>query len=321
MALVQETGRGSTAEAAVALMDSSSPEARPRSHARMRPATPRRRRDPRFPGFPSLPASRRVRHIHPQSAASAIPRTHRPRPAAAHARTVLAPAAQPKPRVTLRACPSRVSRCVCLRGTAGEMGRPHRRRDCGHGAAHRERCRIQSKQLHSTVPTPPARRLPPHAILYHHHHHRVVLAHTPYRPPPSTAAMAGASSYFSLRRLLLLLLPLVPLLGATTAAAAGANSSVTYDHRSLIISGRRRLLISTSIHYPRSVPEVCTPPRTPARAHCGGTTGNLAARARRCGRSWWPRPRTAAPTASRPTCSGTATSPPRARSGPPLQNL
>lgn len=173
-----------------------------------------------------------------------------------HARTVLAPAAQPKPRVTLRACPSRVSRCVCLRGTAGEMGRPHRRRDCGHGAAHRERCRIQSKQLHSTVHTPPARRLPPHAILYHHHHHRVVLAHTPYRPPPSTAAMAGASSSFSLRRLLLLLLPLIPLLGATTAAAAGANSSVTYDQRSLIISGRRRLLISTSIHYPRSVPEV-----------------------------------------------------------------
>jgi hypothetical protein len=36
---------------------------------------------------------------------------------------------------------------------------------------------------------------------------------------------------------------------------------VTYDHRSLIIDGRRRLLISTSIHYPRSVPAVssCTP--------------------------------------------------------------
>nr|BAB86232.1 putative beta-D-galactosidase [Oryza sativa Japonica Group] len=80
--------------------------------------------------------------------------------------------------------------------------------------------------------------------------------------------MAGASSYFSLRRLLLLLLPLVPLLGATTAAAAGANSSVTYDHRSLIISGRRRLLISTSIHYPRSVPEMW--PKLVAEAKDGG---------------------------------------------------
>uniref|UniRef100_I1NTV5 beta-galactosidase n=2 Tax=Oryza glaberrima TaxID=4538 RepID=I1NTV5_ORYGL len=80
--------------------------------------------------------------------------------------------------------------------------------------------------------------------------------------------MAGASSSFSLRRLLLLLLPLIPLLGATTAAAAGANSSVTYDQRSLIISGRRRLLISTSIHYPRSVPEMW--PKLVAEAKDGG---------------------------------------------------
>ncbi|KAJ0960273.1 hypothetical protein J5N97_001888 [Dioscorea zingiberensis] len=36
------------------------------------------------------------------------------------------------------------------------------------------------------------------------------------------------------------------------SSALAAN--VTYDHRSLIIDGRRRLLISTSIHYPRSVP-------------------------------------------------------------------
>ena len=56
-------------------------------------------------------------------------------------------------------------------------------------------------------------------------------------------------------RLLPLLLLLLPLLLVYEAAAA-AVSGVTYDHRSLIINGRRRLLISTSIHYPRSVPAV-----------------------------------------------------------------
>nr|XP_043627356.1 beta-galactosidase 10 [Erigeron canadensis] len=38
-----------------------------------------------------------------------------------------------------------------------------------------------------------------------------------------------------------------------TAAAAAANN-VTYDSRSLIINGERKLLISAAIHYPRSVP-------------------------------------------------------------------
>ncbi|KAK3162620.1 hypothetical protein QOZ80_1BG0091660 [Eleusine coracana subsp. coracana] len=56
------------------------------------------------------------------------------------------------------------------------------------------------------------------------------------------AAAAASSSALPFLLLLLLLPPL----------AAAAN--VTYDHRSLIIDGRRRLLISTSIHYPRSVP-------------------------------------------------------------------
>jgi hypothetical protein len=58
--------------------------------------------------------------------------------------------------------------------------------------------------------------------------------------------MAAAASSSALPCLLLLLL--LPSLDAA--------SNVTYDHRSLIIDGRRRLLISTSIHYPRSVPEV-----------------------------------------------------------------
>lgn len=41
---------------------------------------------------------------------------------------------------------------------------------------------------------------------------------------------------------------------ATFSSAAAANYSVTYDRRSLIINGQRKLLISASIHYPRSVP-------------------------------------------------------------------
>ncbi|KAM0862872.1 hypothetical protein ACQ4PT_044966 [Festuca glaucescens] len=64
---------------------------------------------------------------------------------------------------------------------------------------------------------------------------------------------------------LLLLLFLLALLLVDGAAAA---SSVTYDNRSLIIDGRRRLLISTSIHYPRSVPAMW--PKLVAEAKDGG---------------------------------------------------
>ncbi|KAL5555224.1 hypothetical protein UlMin_037460 [Ulmus minor] len=49
----------------------------------------------------------------------------------------------------------------------------------------------------------------------------------------------------------LLLLPLLLLLSSTSCLGEG---NVTYDHRSLIINGRRQLLISAAIHYPRSVP-------------------------------------------------------------------
>jgi hypothetical protein len=48
---------------------------------------------------------------------------------------------------------------------------------------------------------------------------------------------------------------------AASLLASAANAAVSYDHRSLVINGRRRILISGSIHYPRSTPEV------PARAH------------------------------------------------------
>lgn len=34
------------------------------------------------------------------------------------------------------------------------------------------------------------------------------------------------------------------------------TSSVTYDRKAIIVNGRRRILISGSIHYPRSTPEV-----------------------------------------------------------------
>lgn len=37
-------------------------------------------------------------------------------------------------------------------------------------------------------------------------------------------------------------------------AATAVN--VTYDHRALVIDGKRKVLISGSIHYPRSTPEV-----------------------------------------------------------------
>ena len=35
------------------------------------------------------------------------------------------------------------------------------------------------------------------------------------------------------------------------------HCNVTYDRKSLLINGQRRILISGSIHYPRSTPEVC----------------------------------------------------------------
>ncbi|XP_057969924.1 beta-galactosidase 10 [Malania oleifera] len=51
-----------------------------------------------------------------------------------------------------------------------------------------------------------------------------------------------------------LLIPLLSSLLFFSAISQAAN--VTYDRRSLIIDGRRKLLISASIHYPRSVPEM-----------------------------------------------------------------
>lgn len=47
---------------------------------------------------------------------------------------------------------------------------------------------------------------------------------------------------------------LVSLLGAVARTSLAAT--VTYDHRALVIDGKRRVLISGSIHYPRSTPDV-----------------------------------------------------------------
>lgn len=42
--------------------------------------------------------------------------------------------------------------------------------------------------------------------------------------------------------------------------ALSVTSSVTYDHKAVIIDGKRRILFSGSIHYPRSTPEVTDRP-------------------------------------------------------------
>ena len=43
-------------------------------------------------------------------------------------------------------------------------------------------------------------------------------------------------------------------------AGGSRATNVTYDHRALVIDGVRRVLVSGSIHYPRSTPDVRIPP-------------------------------------------------------------
>ena len=51
--------------------------------------------------------------------------------------------------------------------------------------------------------------------------------------------------------------PLLPLLLlAAVALAAVSGTEVAYNDRALVIDGERRIVISGSIHYPRSTPEV-----------------------------------------------------------------
>lgn len=49
---------------------------------------------------------------------------------------------------------------------------------------------------------------------------------------------------------------LVALLVAFSWLCSSATASVGYDHKAIVINGKRRILISGSIHYPRSTPEV-----------------------------------------------------------------
>ncbi|XP_019082573.1 PREDICTED: beta-galactosidase 8-like [Camelina sativa] len=52
------------------------------------------------------------------------------------------------------------------------------------------------------------------------------------------------------KMMMMLLLLVLQIVVAVTAA------NVTYDHRALVIDGKRKILISGSIHYPRSTPEM-----------------------------------------------------------------
>lgn len=66
--------------------------------------------------------------------------------------------------------------------------------------------------------------------------------------PVPWAAMAGTARILPAAAAALLLLLCI---------AGGARAAnVTYDHRALVIDGVRRVLVSGSIHYPRSTPDV-----------------------------------------------------------------
>ena len=55
-----------------------------------------------------------------------------------------------------------------------------------------------------------------------------------------------------------LVLPAAAALVVLLLCHAGGSraANVTYDHRALVIDGVRRVLVSGSIHYPRSTPDV-----------------------------------------------------------------
>lgn len=58
-----------------------------------------------------------------------------------------------------------------------------------------------------------------------------------------------------------ILLTLIAALLATSLVASRAGDShrsITYDNKSMIINGKRELIFSGSIHYPRTQPAVCS---------------------------------------------------------------
>jgi len=60
---------------------------------------------------------------------------------------------------------------------------------------------------------------------------------------------------------------------AVALLAAAASAAVTYDRKAVVVNGQRRILLSGSIHYPRSVPEVR---RTPLLFPFPGPSGTPA---------------------------------------------
>lgn len=63
----------------------------------------------------------------------------------------------------------------------------------------------------------------------------------------------GTTSVSSTKLLLHLWISIVMLLMVTEVI----QGTVTYDKKAILINGQRRILISGSIHYPRSTPDVC----------------------------------------------------------------
>ena len=58
------------------------------------------------------------------------------------------------------------------------------------------------------------------------------------------------------------------LAAAAIVGSSPANATVSYDHRAVVINGQRRILMSGSIHYPRSPPDMW--PDLIAKAKEGG---------------------------------------------------
>ena len=57
----------------------------------------------------------------------------------------------------------------------------------------------------------------------------------------------------------LLLLAVALVVVSSLWLSTPVDATVSYDHKAIIVNGQRRILISGSIHYPRSTPEVRSP--------------------------------------------------------------
>jgi hypothetical protein len=93
-----------------------------------------------------------------------------------------------------------------------------------------------------------------------HSHHTLLKQNanttTTYLLKPQTHTHSTSHSHFKMNNLCSILWLLCLVSTSLTFTFVYATGNVTYDGRSLIINGQRKLLISASIHYPRSVPAV-----------------------------------------------------------------